>query len=81
MIATPFTHAQMRAAARRLAEQINAGHYAALTPDQRYELRALSMELSAWADDVETMEVPTGRVVSLRPALIEINGGKMEVWR
>jgi hypothetical protein len=71
----------MRAAARRLAEQINAGHYAALTPDQRYELRALSMELSAWADDVETMEVPTGRVVSLRPALIEINGGKMEVWR
>ena len=78
---TPFTHAQMRATARRLAEQINAGHYAVLTPDQRYELRALSMNIAAWAEDVEMMEVPTGRVVSLRPALVEIDGGNIEVWR
>lgn len=81
MTPTPFTHTSLRLAAAQLAAQINAGMYAGLTPDERCELRGLTIQLAAWADDVEAMEVPGGRVVSLRPALVAFDGGKAEVWR
>lgn len=80
-MADTFTHARIRSTARQLADQINAGMFAGLTPDERCDLRALTLEMLGWADEVYEMEVPRGRVVNLRPALVVINGGAREVWR
>lgn len=80
-MADTFTHARIRATARQLADQINAGMFAGLTPDERCDLRALTLEMLGWADEVYDMEVPRGRVVNLRPALAVIDGGAREVWR
>lgn len=80
-MADTFTHSRIRATARQLADQINAGMFAGLTPDERCDMRALTLEMLGWADEVAAMEVPSGRVVSLRPALVVIDGGAREVWR
>ncbi len=48
--------AQMRDAAETLAAQIEEGEFAALTPEQRCDLRGLPMALAGWSDRVETME-------------------------
>ena len=79
--ANTFTHARISATARQLADQINAGMFAGLTPDERCDLRALTLEMQAWAEEVYDMEVPRGRIVNLRPAPVVMDGGKREVWR
>lgn len=76
MNATPLTHDRIRTAAHQLAAMLNAGRFEALTPDERCDLRGLTVEMLGWADEVYEMEVPRGRIVSLRPAMALVEGGR-----
>jgi uncharacterized protein RhaS with RHS repeats len=57
--AHPPLHQQLRDAGQALAGQITAGEMAALTPNTRYELTALSLALAGWADTAEAIQQAT----------------------
>ena len=66
----PHLSAHMQGAAETLAGQIEGGAFEALRPDQRTELRGLSLALSAWSDRVATMEAAASPPPLIRRAIV-----------
>lgn len=50
------TSAALRRTAQTIAEGITAGVYAALSADQRLDLRGVTLALAEWAEQVRDME-------------------------
>lgn len=47
---------QLASAGAQLAAQIEEGEFSAITDDQRFSLRGLSLMLAAWADEAHAIE-------------------------
>lgn len=73
-------HAEMiRAAARDLAQRIEAGLYAALEPHDRTDLRGLTLLMLGWADTVD--DLTAERDEALRPTVRRALPRELQVAR
>lgn len=56
------TSAALRRTAQTISEGISTGVYAALSADQRLDLRGVTLALAEWAEQVRDMEDALGAV-------------------